>query len=136
MTKKELSQLYYLNREIEEQQRRLQELEELATSCTAHITGMPHGSGVADKIGKYAAEIADLRGLLDLNLKKCFYELNRLNRYIASIEESQMRMILSLRYINGLPWQQIAFNIGERDEQYPRRKHNEFLKKHRFEEHC
>ena len=112
MTKKELSQLYYLNREIEEQQRRLQELEESATSCTAHITGMPHGSGVADKIGKYAAEIADMRGLLDLNLKKCFYELNRLNRYIASIEDSQMRMILSLRYINGLPWKQIAASIS------------------------
>lgn len=30
MTKKELSQLYYLNREIEEQQRRLRELESLA----------------------------------------------------------------------------------------------------------
>lgn len=128
MTKKELSQLYYLNREIEEQQRRLQELEESATSCTAHITGMPHGSGVADKIGKYAAEIADMRGLLDLNLKKCFYELNRLNRYISSVEDSQMRMILSLRYINGLSWQQIAWSIGGGNtENGVRMIHNRFL---------
>lgn len=134
MNKKELSQLYYLNREIEEQQRRLQELEELAISCTAHITGMPHGPGMDDKIGKYAAEIADLRGLLDLNLKKCFYELNRLNRYISSIEDSQMRMILSLRYINGLSWRQIALSIGERDEQFPRRKHNQFLRKYQLDE--
>ena len=128
MNKRELSQLYYLNREIEEQQRRLQELEALATSCTSHITGMPKTQGVVDRIAGYVAEIADLRNLLDLNIKKCFFELNRLNRYINGIEDSQMRLILSLRYINGLSWQQIAFSIGEYDEQYPRRKHNAFLR--------
>ena len=39
-----------------------------------------------------------------------------------------MRLILSLRYINGLSWQQVAFSIGEYDESYPRKKHNKFLK--------
>ena len=128
MNKRELSQLYYLNREIEEQQRRLQELEALATSCTSHITGMPKAQGVVDRLAGYVAEIADLRSLIDLNIKKCFFELNRLNRYINTIDDSQMRLILSLRYINGLSWQQIAFSIGEYDEQYPRRKHNAFLR--------
>ena len=127
MNKRELSQLYYLNREIEEQQRRLQELEALATSCTSHITGMPKAQGVVDRLAGYVAEIADLRSLIDLNIRKCFFELNRLNRLINGIEDSQMRLILSLRYINGLSWQQIAFSIGEYDEQYPRRKHNAFL---------
>ena len=112
MTKKELSQLYWLGREIEEQQRRLAELETLATSCTSRITGMPHGTGVSDRLAGYVAEIADLRSLIDLNLKKCFYELNRLTRYINGIEDSQIRLILSLRYINGLSWQRIAFTIG------------------------
>ena len=112
MIKKELSQLYYLNREIEQLQARLTELESLATSCTANITGMPRANGISDKIGKYAAEIADLKSLLDLNLKKCFYELNRLNRYIQSVDDSEMRMILSLRYVNGLCWEQVAASIS------------------------
>ena len=112
MTKKELSRLYWLNREIEYQQRRLDELRAAATSCTAKITGIPHGSGVSDKIGKYAAEIADLEGLLRANLQKCFYELNRLNRYIQSVDDPLMRQILSLRYINGLSWWQVADSIG------------------------
>ena len=112
MTKHELSQLYYLNREIVQLQRRLEELEGLATSCTQHITGMPMVQGVSDKVAKYAVEIADLKGILDLNLKRCFYELNRLNRYIQSIDDAQMRMILSLRYINGLGWDQVAASIG------------------------
>ena len=112
MTKKELSQLYWLNREIEEQQRRLLELESLATSCTSRITGMPNSRQLIDKLGAYAAEIADLRGLIDLNIKKCFYELNRLNRYINSIEDSQLRTILALRYVNGLSWNQVAHSVG------------------------
>ena len=112
MTKKELSQLYYLNREITEQQRRLKELEMLATTSTVRITGMPKVRALTDKVGEYAAEIADLKSLLDLNLKKCFYELNRLNRYIASVDDSQMRMILSLRYVNGLGWEQVAASIS------------------------
>jgi hypothetical protein len=129
MTKQELSQLYYLNREIEQLKKRIAELESTATSITQSITGMPHVNGISDKTGKYAAEIADLKELLELNLKKCFYELNRINRYINSVGDALMRLILSLRYVNGLNWQQIAFSIGEDDEQYPRRKHNAFLKK-------
>jgi hypothetical protein len=130
MTKKELSQLYYLNREIEEMQIRLQELESLATCCTANITGMPHASGISDKVGKYAAEIADLKSLLDLNLKKCFYELNRLNRYINSIEDSEIRMILSLRYINGLCWEQVAGSISPyASGESVRKAHDRFLRK-------
>ena len=128
MTKKDLSQLYHLNREIEEQQRRLNELEALATSCTSQITGLPKALGLSDKLAKYVVEIADLKALLDLNLKKCFYELNKLNRYIASVEDSQMRMILAFRYVNGLTWQQVAYSIGHYDESFVRRKHDNFLK--------
>lgn len=134
MTKKELSQLYYLKKEIKEQQTRLLELETLATNCTSKITGLPNGQGISDKIGSYATEIADLKALIDLNLKKCFYELNRINRFIDSIQDSKMRMILMLRYVQNLSWQKVAFAIGEHDEQYPRRKHNAFLKKYKLDE--
>ena len=112
MTKNELKQLYYLNREIEEQQRRLEELECLSATCTSHITGMPRADGISNKVAKYASELADLKGLLELNLKRCFYELNRINRFIESITDSQMRMIISLRYVNGLSWFQVAESIG------------------------
>ena len=130
MTKKELSQLYYLNREIEHLQVRINELETVATSCSSQITGMPHGSGINDKVGEYAAEIADLKGLLDLNIKKCFYELNRVNRYISGIDDSEMRMILSLRYINALRWEQVAASISSyASGESVRKAHDRFLKK-------
>jgi hypothetical protein len=73
---------------------------------------MPKGTGISDIVGKYACEIADLRDLLDSKLKKCIYEFNRLNNYIQSIEDSEMRMILTLRYINGMCWEQVAAGIS------------------------
>lgn len=130
MTKQELSQLYYLNREIEQLKRRISELECIATSSTSKITGMPHASGVSDKVGKYTPEIADLKELLDLNLRRCFYELNRLNRYIESIEDSEIRMIITLRYINGLTWEQVAMSISPyASGDSVRKAHERFLNK-------
>lgn len=130
MTKKELSQLYWLNREIEEEKRKLSELESAATGCTAKITGLPHVSGAHDKIGDLGILIAEQRDLIDLKVRQSVVEYNRLNRYVASVEDAQMRTILSLRYINGLSWQQVAFRMGLTDEQLPRKWHNAFLKKY------
>lgn len=130
MTKKELSQLYYLNKEIKQQKQRLKELEAAATDCTAQITGMPHGNEVGDKVGKYAAEIADLKNLIELNIQKCWYEMNRLNRYIDSVEDSQMRQILTLRYINLYSWGEIEIAIGGNNNSESLRKRLErFIKK-------
>lgn len=112
MTKKELSQLYYLKKEIRQLEQRIKELETAATGCTAKITGLPHGTGINDKIGNYAAQIADLKSLLDLNLKKCFYELNRLDRYIESVNDPLLRQILTYRFINGYSWSKISYMIG------------------------
>lgn len=129
MTKKELSQLYYLKKEIKEQQRRIAELEAAATKCTANISGMPSGKGISDKVGKYAARIADLKAILDLNLKKSFYELNKLTRYIESIEDSEMKLIFSFRYIQNMSWYEISKNLGSLgDGSTERKKHNRFLK--------
>lgn len=112
MTKKELSQLYYLKKEIRQLEQRIRELETAATNCTAQITGLPQGPGINDKIGNYAAQIADLKSLLDLNLKKCFYELNRLDRYIQSVDDPLLRQIMMYRFVSGYSWRKIAFQIG------------------------
>lgn len=129
LTKKELSELYWLNREIEEEQRKLKELEVAATNCTAKITGLPHVSGVHDKIGDLGILIAEQKDLIELKIRQSIIEYNRLNRYITSVSDIQMRIILSLRYVNGLTWQQIADNIGGGNTADGiRKKHDRFLK--------
>ncbi len=129
MTQKELSQLNCLRQEILEIQGRIRVLEALATKCTAQISDMPRPQAINDKIGKYTVQIADLKAELEIKAYRCYREFLRLNRYIEGVEDRQMRMILALRYIQGLTWRQIAYKIGKNDEQYPRKKHNAFLGK-------
>ena len=136
MTLKELSQLYYLNREIEMDKKRLLELEARAkptitgmvaalisdsaatrpearaVSCSSDLSGMPRSSGVGDRVGRYAAEIVDLKGIIEAKLQQCIYERNRLERYITTIEDSLLRQVFTYRFVNGLPWQQVAACIG------------------------
>ena len=130
MTSRELKNLYYLKNEIKEQQRRIAELEAFATNCSTKITGLPNGKGVSDKIGNYAAQIADLKALLALNLKKCFYEFNRLNRYIEEVEEPLIKQIMIYRFENQMSWMQIEKAMGGKNRaESLRKKLYRYLKK-------
>ena len=112
MTKKELSQLFYLNREIEQDEQRLMELEAKATQATQKISGMPGGGGEQQKIERFVADIIDLKAIIAAKQQQCIYEQSRLERYIADIPDSLTRQIFALRFINGLNWEQVAMHIG------------------------
>ena len=111
MTIRELSQLYYLNREIAQEQARIRELRDAATGTTAKISGMPYVGGISDKTA-IAAAIADSQAIIDAKVQLCVVEYNRLVRYIAGIDDSLVRQIISLRFINGMTWHQVAKHIG------------------------
>ncbi len=130
MTKRELSQLYWLNREIEEDKRKLAELETAAEGGAAKITGMPHASGDGRGLENYAVLIAEQRDLIDTKIRQTVILYNRLNRYIATVPDSLMRQILTLRYVNGLSWVQVAMSIGGGNTADSVRKaHDRFLRR-------
>lgn len=111
MTKNELSQLFYLNREIQREKQRLAELQAAATSVTAKISGLPHVGSISDKTA-IAAQIADCKAIIEAKIQLSVVEYNRLNRFIAGVDDCLMRQILSLRYVNGLSWTAVALHIG------------------------
>ena len=112
MTLKELSQLSYLNQEIEKDRLRIMELQDAAEKTTTSITGLPSGTGKSDKTGNNAIEIADLKEIINANIERCWCELKRLNNYIINIDDSLTRQIFTLRFIEGLTWRQVATKIG------------------------
>jgi hypothetical protein len=115
MTLKEPSQLYYLNREIEMDKKRLAELQQKAYGISSSkISSEPRGSATAKNAGyeRYVAEIADLEAIIMAKQMQCLHERNRLERYIADIPDSLTRMIFTYRFINGLSWLQVAYHIG------------------------
>lgn len=113
MTLRELSQLYYLNREIERDKRELERLKWKSVSPrTQRMTGMPHGNGHENIMEMHIAAIADLEGIIRAKMTQCIYERNRLERYIADIPDSLTRQIFALRFINGMSWVQVAMHVG------------------------
>lgn len=113
MTINELSQLYWLNREIEMDQKRLEELRGKVAPASPTLTGMPHGTGDnSSKVERAAAEIVDLEAIIAAKQIQCIHERQRLERYIQDIPDSLVRMVFTFRFVNGLPWGQVAESIG------------------------
>lgn len=112
MDKRELSQLYYLKKEIENQRQRLAKLESAADYQPQQLSFMPHGNGTSDKTGRYGTEIAELKQLIALNIQKCEIEKNRIERFIQSVDDSYIRELLRLRFIDCKSWQAVAMAMG------------------------
>ena len=113
MTLKELSQLYYLNREIERDQERLEKLRASASAPgVPNYDGMPKSPSFENRLERYIAEIVDLEAIIQAKITQCLHERARLERYIAEIPDSLTRQIFQLRFITGLTWVQIAFSVG------------------------
>jgi len=114
MTLKELSQLYWLNREIEADQKRLEELEALIGSPSSpQLTGMPHAPNRNDsKVERLVAEIVDLQAIIAARQIQCIHERARLERWINDIPDSLTRLVFHYRFVDGLNWIQVAQRIG------------------------
>lgn len=89
MTAKELSQLYYLKKEIEMDNQRLHKL---------RLSGDPM--------------IAEYESIIKAKIQKCIEKRILLEQYIASAPDSIVRQILTYRFIDNFSWQRIAFKIG------------------------
>ena len=141
MTVKELSKLYHLNREIELNQRQLAQLEadiqadaarlaELRSSidglASPKTDSLPHGTDVHSKVESTAVQIVSLeegirkKHSMEINIQAsittrqtlCLLERERLEKYIDGIPDSIIRQIFTLRFVNGLPWEQVAAGIS------------------------
>lgn len=112
MTKKELSQLSHLKKEIEGQKLRLAYLESAACRTSQSLAAVPGGGGERDRVGDGAAAIADLKDLIAQNIERCLLEERRLERYIEGISDSFLRQTFILRFCEQKTWNEIADIVG------------------------
>ena len=114
MTVKELSQLYWLTREIETDKERLKELEAMASAPKSpKYDGMPHAPGYGDALARLVVEIVDLEAIIAAKQQQCIHERSRLERYITEIDDSLTRQIFSCRFVDGLSWMDVASRITQ-----------------------
>lgn len=108
MNLKELNQIYYIDREIEKDERELKELRASVISLTQEISDMPRATNVKDKTAEYISRILDLEKMIELNLERKQIEKKRIMTFIESIDDSRIRLIFHYRFIKNLHWVEVA----------------------------
>ena len=132
MTVQELNRWRYLDLQIEDLKIKINELEDLATGGTSHITGMPKSPNTTDRMAEYVSKMVDLKNILAERYRDCVECRIRLENYIDSIAyDPYMQTIITLRYVNGLTWNEISDRVsnGSVDPETIRKAHNRFLTK-------
>lgn len=112
MTEKELNQLHWINKEIGVLKKQLEELKSRSYIKGQEITDMPFGSGTSDKTADRAIATREIEELYEIKLKELYLVRGRIERYINTIEDGEVRLIVRLRSINNMDWESIASEVG------------------------
>lgn len=115
MTRQDLEKHLKLRRQLMECGDILQNLKRSVGPGTQALTGMPHAPGVKDKVGDLATEIAYMERRVAALQAKVDDQAVEVRNFIAGVQDDQMKIILSLRYIRGLTWIEVALVLGGRN---------------------
>ena len=108
-------------REIERLQEEIAKWQSRAEKVTAGWNAVP-GGGAGEGFPACVEKIAELQAELGADLERSV-ELHRtVSRAISAVEDSRARLLLRLRYIDGLTWERVAEKMGC-DERSARRIH-------------
>lgn len=122
MNKSELSQLKYIGKEIEYLKKQLKEAEyqvETRMTTDSVVGSMPTYpyiqhvikiSGV--DVDDYDRKVERLRRSLERRIQDLLDKTAEIQEYISTIDDSETRLILQCRFINGLTWEQIEEETG------------------------
>jgi hypothetical protein len=72
------------------------------------VTGMPHGTGVSDKVGMLAAELADMSARIDYLQEQVNESAAPIREWTNTIEDEWTRMFFRYRYLYGYSWAEVA----------------------------
>ena len=72
---------------------------------------MPGSGRISDKTA-IGAEIADLKNIIHNKKEMCISHYNRIMRFVATVDDSLIRQIITYRHIDMMKWRDIAQKIG------------------------
>jgi len=108
MTEKELMQLKFLKLEIAIMREELEQLKSLRDYEALRIDGMPKSGTHSDRVANIAAAILDLEAKLYTHVEELLEKWDRCEQYIHSINDEDLRLMLRLRFIDGLVWEEVS----------------------------
>jgi hypothetical protein len=108
MNIKELSNLFYINKEIKRLESELEEITEIGSSV---IDGMPHGTKSGDKVQQLVLKRQTLVEKIVKKQIEYIDEKIRMENFIANIDDAKIKHIVALRFVEFKSWYEIADEI-------------------------
>lgn len=119
MTFEEACQIYYINEEIKILKKELCELEEERKnrpySKAITYSDMPKGCGMSDPmvdVDELVDQEKTVRQMIAYNIQRLQRARKDMEIFLQTIEKAEERLILRLRCINNMTWQEIGDEIG------------------------
>lgn len=112
MTKKDLQQLYWIKRNIQQLENKLLELETSATRITTQLTKEPRGtSGPEDKLSEIVCKIVEVQEQINEELKKSYDYMAKIEKAIEALPPREAHLI-RLRYLELKSWERICVEMN------------------------
>ena len=108
MTLQELNRYFELLGRLAQTNELLENLRAAAYPSSPALTGMPHATGVKDKIGDLAVEIADMEARQKYIEAEIAVQKEEVEKFVSEIEDNFLRVIFRLRFERGLSWRKVA----------------------------
>ena len=119
MTFEEACQIYYINEEIKILKKELCELEEERKnrpySKAITYSDMPKGCGMSDPmvdVDELVDQEKAVQQMLAYNIQRLQRARKDMEFFLQTIEKAEERLIIRLRCINNMTWQEIGDEIG------------------------
>lgn len=127
MIREELNELYWLNKEIEDLQNRLQELEKTYGMGSSKTGDGIHSNEISNPVEKVAIKKIQLKNRIAETMLIILEEKEKIERFVETIPDSQIRTIIRLRNIDLMSWEAIGKFMGL-DRKTVSKKYNKFVK--------
>ena len=111
VTKSELEQIYYLNREPKTWEIVLERVR-CKSLVGSPLPGNSHGSGVSDKVADRAERIIELENRIIAKRDEIQRLRDEAVAYIESIPDSLTRQIVYYRCVSLMNWRRVAYEVG------------------------
>ena len=112
MTKEELEQIYYLNRELKMWEDELSRIR-AKSLVQSPVGGGSHGSAVSDRVAQRGERVVELENRIQAKRDEIQELRNKAVEYITNgIPDSLTRMIVFYRCVSLFGWRRVAYEVG------------------------
>lgn len=115
MTLQRLNQYRAIKREIPDLKKRIKKQKQQIGAFSSVMGSSPEPPYTLHSIPVDSASFADMSetlAIMQKRLRRITRQRKEIESYIDGIEDSQLRQIFQLRFVDGLPWENVTIEIG------------------------